>query len=53
MTYTTAITLNAVLAVLVSYGVVFVLGHGIHRGRFHQHAEVRPLPVSEQDELAA
>jgi len=57
MTSTTALTLNAVLAAIVVYGIVFLLAHGIHRDRLEERrrrAGLRPVVVRDRDEdLAA
>ena len=57
MTVTTLITVNAILAALVVYGIVFLLGHGIRtdvRGVEEQlKATLHRLPERRRDRLAA
>ena len=57
MTLLTLITINAILAAAVVYGVVLLLGHGIRSDvkavEQHLKAVVHRLPHREQDRLAA
>ena len=53
MTLTTLITVNAVLAAIVAYGIVFLLSHGIRHDRRHNRSHLRPVravePARERD----
>lgn len=58
MTLTTIITVNAILAAIVVYGLVWLLGHGIwsdRQARLRRSAELHALPSrrSGRDRLAA
>ncbi len=58
MTLTTLITLNAILAATVVYGLVWLLGHGIRsdrQARAERSSRLHALPSrrSEHDRLAA
>ena len=57
MTLLTLITVNAILAAAVVYGIVFLLGHGIRSDvkgvEQHLKAAVHRLPHRERDRIAA
>ena len=57
MTLTTLITVNAVLAAIIIYGIVFLHAHGVRHDRRHAEHHVGPLreaePVRERERLAA
>lgn len=57
MTVTTLITVNAILAALVVYGIVFLLTHGIRSDvrvvEQHLKASLHRLPERRRDRLAA
>jgi hypothetical protein len=56
MTLITLITLNAVLAALVVYGIVRLLAFGIgsdRQARQELHATLLALPVDERQKIAA
>ena len=56
MTLTMLVITNAILAVLLVYGLVWLLTHGIHADRRHRTvraAEIRDLPVDRRDRIAA
>ena len=52
MTFTTLITLNAVLGAAVTYGIHHLLAHGIHSERSDRH-EVVALPSRQSEQIAA
>ncbi len=52
MTITTLITMNAVLAVAVTYGLHHLLAHGIRSDHSDRH-EVVALPAGESERIAA
>ena len=43
MTLTTLITVNAVLAAIVAYGIVWLHAHGVRHDRRHAAAHLRSL----------
>jgi hypothetical protein len=57
MTLLTLITVNAILAAAVVYGIVLLLGHGIRSdvkaAEKHLKAAVHHLPQRDRDRLAA
>lgn len=56
MTLTTLVTVNAVLAALAVYGLVWLLGFGIHTDRQVHASHLSghgPLPTDERDRIAA
>jgi hypothetical protein len=56
MTLNTLVTVNAILAALVVYGLVWLLGFGIHSDRLARASHLRahvPPPADEHDRLAA
>jgi len=56
MTLTTLFLINAVPALLLVYGLVSLLAHGIYadrRQRRERAAEVRALPIEQRDRIAA
>ena len=57
MTLTTLITVNAVLAAIVLYGIAFLLAHSVRHDPRHALGHVRSLravePVRERDRIAA
>ena len=57
MTLTTLITVNAVLAAIVVYGVVWLLAHSVGHDRRHteHHLQSRTgvEPVRDRDQIAA
>jgi hypothetical protein len=57
MTLTTLITVNAVLAALVCFTVVWLHAHGVRHDRGHAQSHLRSLravePVREHDQIAA
>jgi hypothetical protein len=53
MTLLTLITINAILAAAVIYGIVHLLGHGIRSNERHAKAVVHRLPERRGDQLAA
>jgi hypothetical protein len=57
MTLTTLITVNAVLAALVSFTIVWLHAHGVRHDRGHAQSHLRSLravePVREHDQIAA
>ena len=56
MSLTTLITLNATLAAVLVYGILWLLGHGIHTDRLARasHApRADALQTRDRDQLAA
>jgi hypothetical protein len=57
MTITTLITVNAVLAAVVLYGIAFLLAHSVRHDRRHSLGHLRSLraaePARERDRIAA
>jgi hypothetical protein len=57
MTLTTLITVNAVLAAIVLYGIALLLAHGVRHDRWHSLGHTRSLrvaaPARERDRIAA
>ncbi len=57
MTLTTLMTVNAVLAAIIVYGVVFLHAHGVRHDRRHTKGHLRSLravePARERDRIAA
>jgi len=53
MTLISLIVLNVVFGSAVLGGIAYLLGHGIHRDRLHLRAELRELPRSDLDRIAA
>lgn len=57
MTLTTLITVNAVLAAIIVYGIVFLHAHSVRHDRRHAKGHLRSLravePARERDRIAA
>jgi hypothetical protein len=54
MTLTTLVTLNAILTGILVYGIVWLLGFGIHSDRLAGEQDLRlHLPTHEADRMAA
>ena len=53
MTLTTLITLNAILAAVVVYCLLLLLGYGIRSDRPASEAQIRPLHRRGRDRMAA
>lgn len=56
MTMTTIVIVNSILAAAVVYGLVHLLGHGIHSDRKHHRqvgGELRALPERSSERIAA
>jgi hypothetical protein len=56
MTLTTLITVNAILGFAVVWGLVYLLGHGVHSDRHHRlerAGELLRLPKQQRDKIAA